>query len=100
VYVLLTSFIPVEYAKTISYVAGMIFGFFCNRFFTFRSTTAMTRDALYFLGLYVTSLGFNVAINSVVLFVLPQYVTFAFMCATSVSIVTNYLGQKFFIYKK
>ncbi|MEN9880955.1 MAG: hypothetical protein RLZZ308_138 [Candidatus Parcubacteria bacterium] len=99
-YLIFMMFIPTVYAKTLSYVVGMIFGFFCNRTFTFKSNNTITRDALYFFFVYMVSLLCNVAINEFILFVYPQYLTFAFVCATGVSIVTNYLGQKFLVYRK
>lgn len=94
------SFLPTSFAKTFSYIAGMVVGFVCNRYFTFKSTNKVHRDAFFFVIVYVGSLLLNVVINEAVLFLSPSSMTIAFMLATGTSIITNYLGQKFWVYRK
>lgn len=94
------SFFSTSLAKTFSYIAGMVVGFVCNRYFTFKSTNRVHRDAFFFVIVYVGSLLLNVTINEAVLFLSPSSITIAFMTATGTSVVTNYLGQKFWVYRK
>jgi putative flippase GtrA len=100
VYMVLSQFVPVVYAKTISYIMGMCFGFFCNRAITFKSNNSLAKDAIGFLFVYTISLFLNVIVNSVTLIIFPEQKIIAFLIATVVSVITNYLGQKFFVYKK
>lgn len=97
-YMLLRDSISTSSAKTISYIAGMLVAFVLNRSWTFKSTKKAHVDFIKFTILYITSLGLNVATNHIMLFVFPVYVTFAFLVATGVSVVTNYVGQKFWVF--
>jgi putative flippase GtrA len=100
VYMILSLFVSVIHAKMISYIVGMGFGFFCNRAITFKSNNSLAKDAIGFLFVYTASLFLNVIVNSVTLIIIPEQKIIAFLVATTVSIITNYLGQKFFVYKK
>ena len=99
-YMLMRMFIPVAAAKAISYILGMFVAFVLNRTFTFKSTSKAHVDLIRFVIVYMCSLLLNVSTNHVALFLFPTYVTASFAVATSVSIVTNYLGQKFWVFTK
>lgn len=85
-------------AKALSYIMGMCTAFFLNRFWTFQSKNKAHTDAIKFIGVYTSTLCINVLVNKVTLMILPEFVTFAFLVATGVSIVLNYIGQKFFVF--
>ena len=99
-YLFLANILPTEYAKTISYVCGMVVGFLCNRTFTFKSNNKVHHDALRFTVLYMGSLLLNVLTNELLLYIFPSFVTIAFLVATSLSVIANYVGQKFWVYTK
>ena len=48
----------------------------------------------------VSDMGMDVLTNHIALLILQDMTLFAFLCASGVSTVTNYLGQKFFVFKK
>jgi putative flippase GtrA len=99
-YMLLLQVLSHSPAKAISYVCGMAVAFFVNRLWTFKSTNKAHHDAVKFTIVYMSSFVLNVVTNKIALLVLPSFITFCFLVATGVSVVTNYLGQKFWVYKK
>lgn len=99
-YILLLHVFSHSPAKAISYICGMAVAFILNRHWTFQSTNKAHHDAFKFTVVYMSSLILNVATNKLALFILPAFVTFCFLVATGVSVVTNYIGQKFWVYKK
>lgn len=99
-YMILLQFLSHSPAKAISYVCGMIVAFILNRFWTFQSTNKAHHDAIKFTVVYMSSLLLNVLTNKLALLILPSFVTFCFLVATGVSVVTNYIGQKFWVYRK
>ncbi|GAB6109649.1 GtrA family protein [Fusibacter bizertensis] len=93
--------INVSVSKGISYVLGAFLAFLINKLWTFETAKAhKTHIALLKFGLlYGFSFSLNVLINAVVLDI-TQITIFAFGFATGTSIVVNYLGQKFWVFKK
>jgi len=52
-----------------------------------------------FYSLYVFSLGMNVVLNSLVLDYNVDLIYIAFLVATGVSVVINFIGLKYWVYK-
>jgi putative flippase GtrA len=95
--------IGVATAKTISFLAGTSFSYFANRFCTFGHRSHPSGTALRFGLLYATTLGTNVLINSLMLKLftgIPAVFPLAFLIATAVSAILNFLGLKFFVFKE
>jgi putative flippase GtrA len=89
-------------AKACGFIAGTIFAYFANRAFTFGHRTHAPGSAWRFALLYVVSLGANVSVNALVLAVLSgmsMAVQGAFLVATGVSTVLNFLGMKLFVFR-
>ena len=86
-------------SKGLSYCIGMIVGFFGNRAFTFRASGSAWRHATSYAGLYSLTLLANIGTHSMVnsLFHLQ---TPAFLIATGVSTIANFLGMKFFAFRE
>lgn len=92
-------------SKALAFVVGTVVSFVLNKLWTFESTTRDPKQAVAFFTLYAASLLLNVAVNQLVLRVadptLP--VTLArplgFVCATGASMVTNFIGQKFWVFR-
>jgi putative flippase GtrA len=99
-YRLLSLFLLISVAKTISYILGMIVSFYVNRSWTFNSQGEMRKDFSKFVVLYLGSLFLNVLSNHLTLFLFPYAITFAFLVATGVSVITNYVGQKYWVFRK
>lgn len=91
-------------AKTCSFLVGTIYAYFMNKHYTFEKGSQHKTDFLKFIVLYLVSLGLNVGVNHLVLESLSGWnsswvVTVAFLIATGTSTVTNFIGQKFWVFK-
>lgn len=98
-YLLMYLGLSIETSKAISYVLGAAVGFVINKFWAFDSKQFSMREIGSYIILYAFSAVANTITNSVVLLVISWKV-FAFLCATGVSTIINFLGQKFFVFKK
>lgn len=85
-------------AKAVSYVCGMVVAFVLNRYWTFKSKNEIHTDTFKFILLYTGSLVANVITNKGVLLIFPTYIGGAFIIATGLSIVINYVGQKYWVF--
>ncbi|MGN6151977.1 MAG: GtrA family protein [Lysobacteraceae bacterium] len=94
---------PIGNAKAAGYIAGAVFGYFANRFFTFRVATAWHwSETARFVGVYLTSLLANVGVNALVLALLGRSeaaIALAFLAATGTSTALNFLGMKFLVFR-
>lgn len=107
VYFLILPWVQPSLAKAISFISGTIVAYLLNKFWTFKKPKRSHIEVLKFIGLYISTLGANVAVNrltldhaaAVVPFVKPFETQFAFLAATGTSTVLNYLGQKFWVFK-
>ena len=99
VYLLLKGFVGVSTAKIISFVAGAIVGFVINKLWTFGSKKFVYYEPLKYCVLYLFSAIVNALVNKVVLN-LFYIVILAWFVATGCSTVINFLGQKFFVFRK
>ncbi|MDZ4833644.1 MAG: GtrA family protein [Candidatus Melainabacteria bacterium] len=108
VYALLFNFMPPSMAKAISFIAGTVLAFFLNKFWTFKKPKRSHAEVVKFICLYASTLGANIFVNrfvldhaaSMVAAIEPVSAQFAFLSATGTSTVLNYLGQKFWVFKK
>ena len=92
----------VDMAKATGFLAGTLFAYFANRFWTFGHKPHVSGSALRFLALYSSTLGANVLINSFTLRSLADMsasVELAFLLATGISALLNFLGMKLFVFK-
>lgn len=87
------------WAKAVSFVCGSIVGFVINKLWTFDAKKFSVIEILKYCLLYACTASINALVNSVVLNISSYYIL-AFLCATGVSTVLNFLGQKFFVFKK
>lgn len=99
VYAVLKQYIDLSMAKAVSYIFGATVGFIINKKWTFESKYFKMSEVFKYIVLYAFSALVNTVVNRIVLFVIPS-VAFAFLCATGVSTVINFLGQKFFVFSK
>lgn len=87
--------VPTGAAKAAGYLAGMAFGFFLNKRWTFRSTRRSASEPALYVSLYTLTLGVNVLANAAVLSLLgPDWRGTAFVLATGLTTVLNFLGLK------
>ncbi|TGL56479.1 GtrA family protein [Leptospira ognonensis] len=85
--------------KAISFIAGSIVAYLLNKYFTFQKKENSLKEILKFTCLYLFTLGANVLVNNLTIRVLPDYLLFAFLCATGVSTILNFIGQKYWVFK-
>ena len=86
-------------AKAVSYVCGAAVGFVINKLWTFESKGFSRLENVKYVILYGFSACMNAMVNRIVIMVVSVQL-FAFLCATGVSTIINFLGQKFFVFVK
>lgn len=97
VYLLLKQYISVSIAKTASFAVGAIVGFIINKLWTFESKTYKISEIVKYILLYICSASANTLVNKGILLV-TEVTLLAFLCATAVSTIMNFIGQKFFVF--
>ena len=97
-YYILLNFLSHDVAKAISFLLGTIVAFVINKYWTFEKHDKSYNEIVQFTILYGLTLGANVITNKFIL-VQMDSVLFAFLVATGVSTVLNFLGQKFWVFK-
>lgn len=94
--------VSVDIAKASGFLAGTLFAYFANRFWTFGHTAHRPGTPWRFGFLYMLTLGGNVIVNAVVLKLLvdaPAAVQLAFLAATGISASLNFFGMKRFVFR-
>jgi len=97
-YYILLNFLSHDIAKAISFLLGTIVAFVINKYWTFEKYEKSYKEMFQFGILYSSTLGANVLTNKIVLNN-TEIVFLAFLIATGVSTVLNFLGQKFWVFK-
>ena len=96
-------------SKTLSFLCGLSVTYQLNKRWTWRRRDRSNRRLVKFLMLYGVSLILNVSMNSLFLAVLhrndvfaavPHKYLVAFVGATGICSVFNFIGQKFWIFKE
>lgn len=95
-------------AKTLSFLCGMVVTYSLNKIWTWKQRNRSSKRLVKFMLLYGFSLVLNVATNSAALYALyaakgllnvPFKYFIAFVCATGVSALVNFVGQKYWVFK-
>ena len=103
VYALLTSMTPWAWGigKGISYAAGVVVGFLGNKFWTFESARRSATEPALYLALYGCTLLLNIACNQLALAAVgSEKKLIAFLFATGVTMVANFLGMRFVAFRR
>lgn len=93
--------LPLTIAKAFGFLAGTIFSYCANRYWTFSQRHPLRNSIIRFYILYGLTLGLNVISNSLImdLFSYVNYVMqFAFIVATGLSATINFIGMRFFVF--
>jgi len=96
-YILLNVFFH-NVAKGVSFFLGTIVAYIINKYWTFEKHDKSYREIGKFAVLYTLTLGANVLTNRLVLDS-GTPVFFAFLLATGVSTVLNFIGQKWWVFQ-
>ena len=99
-----TAITNADIAKLLGFLSGTIFAYVANRLWTFKSQNevAIASSLWRFSLLYSLTLLVNVAVNSVFLGFLngkSYQIQHAFLIATCLSALLNFLGMKYFVFK-
>ena len=86
-------------AKRLSFIIGAIFAFYANRNYVFRVNKRKISQYFSFAILYFTSFFLNSFVHDLI-FLKTKITLISFLAATFVSTVTNFIGQKFLIFKE
>jgi len=95
-------------SKTISFLCGMVVTYSLNKLWTWKQRDRSNKRLVKFTVLYGVSLFLNVFTNSTLLYILennqdiydvPFKYFIAFIGATGMSAVVNFVGQKFWVFR-
>ena len=88
----------VDPSKASSFILGAAVGFVINKLWTFESRRFSKTEILKYILLYSCTAAINTLVNRCVLHIFEIEIL-AFLGATGVSTVLNFLGQKFFVFQ-
>ncbi|WLG43455.1 GtrA family protein [Pseudomonas sp. FP1740] len=97
-----TGWMNVDLAKAIGFLTGTLFAYFANKVWTFGHQEHAPGSVWRFALLYAITLSTNVLVNAACLALLSTMsiaVQIAFLIATGVSAILNFLGMKLFVFK-
>ncbi len=98
VYLLLLNILPTSFSKFISYFTGTFVSYLINKYWTFERNKASKPEISKFIVLYSLTLLLNVGFNHLIL-ILTLNKFLAFIIATGVSTMTNFIGQKWWVFR-
>ena len=87
------------WAKRVSFAIGSVWAFFANKYFTFAVRELSASEPFLFAIVYVAGWFLNSVTHDLVLnWVGLKW--FAFLAATGVSTCSNFIGQKFLVFRR
>ena len=86
-------------SKRLSFVIGALFAFYANRSYVFKVSEKKISHFFLFCLLYLGSFLLNSFTHDYI-YLISKITFLSFLCATAISTIVNYLGQKFIIFKK
>jgi len=98
-----TEVLPLSIAKALGFIAGTVFAYFANRYWTFNHRSPSSGSIVRFYVLYGLTLLVNVLTNALIIKALPSLdlaVYLAFIVATGLSAVLNFIGLKKFVFNQ
>ena len=98
IYYLLMNLFNVNFSKGISFLSGATVAFLINKYWTFQKKERSFNEIIKFAILYLVTLGLNVLTNHIILD-FSKIVILAFLVATGVSTILNFIGQKWWVFK-
>lgn len=96
----------VDLAKGFSFMIATFISYFLNKHITFQTKNKSFYEFLWFILVHILAMLCDVAMNRVMLFFLGLIlvghvkVILAFVIATGVSVIINFLGQRYFVFRK
>lgn len=93
-------------SKGVSFICGLIIGYFLNSYFTFNKAKVSVLKFLKYLTLYLFSLLINMLSNEYALIKIAQTnfneygFIIAVIFATLLSLIINFLGLRYYVFRK
>lgn len=97
-YFLLSFYLSSSISKKISFVMGTIWSYFMNKKVTFKSKGKLIPQLTVFILVYSLSFSMNFITHDFLITYFDNYLPF--FISTLLSVIINYLGQKFIVFKK
>jgi len=97
-YYLLINYLSYDLSKTLSFIIGAIVAYVINKFWTFEKNNLSFKELTKFALLYTFSLIINVYMNK--LFLDITNIIISFLIATGSSALINFIGQRWWVFKK
>ena len=97
-YFAMLNFLQPDIAKTLSFILGTIVAFLINKYWTFERYEKSYKQIFQFIVLYSATLFTNVMANRLVID-FTELVFLAFLIATGISTILNFIGQKWWVFK-
>jgi putative flippase GtrA len=88
-----------SWAKRASFLAGAAWAFLANKFFTFGSRSWQVAEPVWFVLVYAAGWLANSVVHDLTFHLFSREVL-AFLAATAVSTVMNFLGMKFIVFRQ
>ena len=99
-YYLLINYLSYDISKTLSFVIGAVVAYIINKFWTFEQKNLSLKELAKFALLYTFSLIINVYMNKLFLAITNDTIIIGFFVATGSSALINFIGQKWWVFKK
>jgi putative flippase GtrA len=94
----------INISKLFGLCAGILISYFINKIWTFGIKKYYAKSIIYFIFLYIISNITNIIVNRSILYIIginkEIYIMFAFCCAAGIAAIMNYIGMKYFVFKK
>jgi putative flippase GtrA len=98
-YYILINFLSYNIAKGVSFIVGSIVAYMINKYYTFENKEKSYKQIIKFIILYTLTLLANISANKLVLHINIELILLAFLVATAISTILNFLGQKYWVFK-
>jgi len=99
IYFILLDYFSHNFSKLFSFIAGTFAAYLINKFWTFEKRRKSYLEIIKFALLYTLTMFCNVYINKITLDY-TQFIILGFLVATGFSSILNFLGQKFWVFKR
>ncbi|MDC0485130.1 GtrA family protein [Gammaproteobacteria bacterium] len=92
-------------SKAVSFICGLVVGYFLNSFFTFNRAKITKNKFSKYILVYFVSLVANMSVNESIVIYLQDTVwqevaiLGAVICATIVSLLMNFFGLRYYVFK-
>lgn len=98
--------VQLDFAKGASFLVATFISYFLNKHITFKTRHKSFLELLNFIGVHIISMFVDVSANRIFVSVLGLFIighkkiVCAFILATACSVIVNFAGQKFWVFRK